>query len=239
MRKFFLLFAVVATLSSCTWFGGKRVAGNGNIITQERKVSSFNSVEASGSLKVHIRQDSSSSVKIETDQNLMEYVDVYVTGNTLVIKEKDGFNLAPSKTLIVHTSAPAYKMVDVSGAGDIISDNIISGGEPLELGVSGSGNINVQVALPKVSADVSGSGNVMLKGTSRDFEGSISGSGSIKAFELTTDVSTLKLSGSADAEITVNQKLDVRVSGSGDVRYKGNAAVSQSISGAGSVKKVS
>ena len=93
--------------------------------------------------------------------------------------------------------------------------------------------------MPKVSADVSGSGNVMLKGTSRDFEGSISGSGSIKAFDLTTDVSTLKLSGSADAEITVNQKLDVRVSGSGDVRYKGNAAVSQSISGAGSVKKVS
>ena len=200
MRKILFVLAVVMVLSSCSWFGGKKVSGNGNITTQERKVSSFNSVEASGSVKVHIRQDSSSSVKIETDENLMEYIEIYVTGSTLVIKEKDGFNPSPSKDLIVYTSAPVYRSVDVSGAGDIISDNIISGGEPLEMGVSGSGNINVQVALPKVSADVSGSGNVMLKGTSKEFTGSISGSGSIKAFDLTTDVSTLNLSGAADAE---------------------------------------
>ena len=238
MRKILFVLAVVMVLSSCSWFGGKKVSGNGNITTQERKVSSFNSVEASGSVKVHIRQDSSSSVKIETDENLMEYIEIYVTGSTLVIKEKDGFNPSPSKDLIVYTSAPVYRSVDVSGAGDIISDNIISGGEPLEMGVSGSGNINVQVALPKVSADVSGSGNVMLKGTSKEFTGSISGSGSIKAFDLTTDVSTLNLSGAADAEVTANQKLDVNVSGSGDVKYKGNASVSQSISGSGSVKKV-
>ena len=239
MRKIFLLLAIVTVLSSCNWFGGKKVSGTGKIITQERKVSSFNSVEASGSLKVHIRQDSASLVRIETDDNLMEYIEIYVTGSTLVIKEKNGFNLSPSKDLIIYTSAPVYRSVDVSGAGDIISDNIISGGEPLEMSVSGSGNINVQVALPKLSADVSGSGNVMLKGTSKEFTGSISGSGSIKAFDLTTDISTLNLSGAADAEVTANQKLDVNVSGSGDVKYKGNASVSQSISGSGSVKKVS
>ena len=201
MRKIFLLLAIVTVLSSCNWFGGKKVSGNGKIITQERKVSSFNSVEASGSLKVHIRQDSASLVRIETDDNLMEYIEIYVTGSTLVIKEKNGFNLSPSKDLIIYTSAPVYRSVDVSGAGDIISDNIISGGEPLEM--------------------------------------SVSGSGSIKAFDLTTDISTLNLSGAADAEVTANQKLDVNVSGSGDVKYKGNASVSQSISGSGSVKKVS
>ena len=238
MRKILLLLAIVTVLASCNWFGGKKVNGNGNITTQERKVSSFNSVEASGSVKVHIRQDSASSVKIETDENLMEYVEVYVTGSTLVIKEKDGFNPDPSKDLIVYTSAPVYRNVDLSGAGDIISDNIISGGEPLEMGVSGSGNIDVQVALPKLTADVSGSGNLVLKGTTKEFAGSISGSGSIKAFDLSTDISTLNLSGAADAELTVNQKLDVNVSGSGDVKYKGNAAVSQSISGSGSVKKI-
>lgn len=238
MRKVFLLLALAAVFSSCNMFGGKRVSGNGNIKTEERKVSSFNSVEASGSVKVHIRQDSSSSVKIETDENLMEYIEVYVTGSTLVIKEKDGFNPDPSKDLIIYTAAPVYKSVDVSGSGDIISDNIISGGEPLELGVSGSGFINVQVTLPKVSTHVSGSGDVLLKGTAKEFDGSISGSGSIKAFDLVTDVTTLDLSGAAEAEVTANQKLDVNVSGSGDVKYKGNATVSQSISGSGSVKKV-
>lgn len=238
MRKVFLFAAVIFLLSSCNIFGGKRVSGNGKITTQQRQVSSFNSIEASGSIKVHVRQDSSSSVKIETDENLMEYVDVYTTGNKLVIKAKEGYNLDPSKDLIVYAAAPLFRSIDVSGSGDIISDNIISGGEPLEMGVSGSGMINVQVALPKVSADVSGSGDVFLKGTAKEFAGSISGSGSIKAFDLTTDNTSLHLSGAADAEVTANQKLDVSVSGSGDVKYKGNAAVSQSISGSGSVKKV-
>ena len=238
MRNFVLLLAIVLAFSSCRMLGGQKVNGNGKITAQERKVSAFNSVEASGSLKVHIRQDAVSSVKIETDENLMEYVEIFTSGSTLIIKEKEGYNLKPSKELVVFTAAPVYTTVDVSGSGDIISDNIISGGQPLEMGVSGSGMINVQVALPKVSADVSGSGDVILKGTSKEFSGSISGSGSIKAFDLTTDISYLKLSGAADAEVTVNQKLDVNVSGSGDVKYRGNAAVSQSISGSGSVKKV-
>ena len=225
-------------LTSCNFFE-KKVNGNGKVITQEQKLSSFKSIEASGSVKVHIRQDSSSSVKIETDENLLEYLDIHVTGDKLVVREKDGFNLRASKDIIIYTSAPVYSEVSVSGSGDIISDNIISGGEPLALNVSGSGGINVQVALPKVSAEVSGSGDIKLSGTSKEFGASISGSGSIQAFDLITDITTLEISGAANAEVTANQKLDVNVSGSGDVRYKGEAAVSQSISGAGSVKKVS
>ncbi|HVF97230.1 MAG TPA: head GIN domain-containing protein, partial [Flavisolibacter sp.] len=235
MRTILLFAAILAFCSSCNMFGGQRVSGNGKITSENRNVSAFTSIDASGSLKVQVRQDSSTAVKIETDENLLEYVEVYVKGNTLVIKSRDGFNLDPSKDLVIYTVAPVYRSIQVSGSGDIISENTISGSEPLEMGVSGSGNINVQVALPRLSAHVSGSGNVLLKGTSKEFSGSVSGSGSIKAFELATDVSTLHISGGADVEITANQKLDVNVSGSADVKYKGNAQVSQSISGSGSV----
>lgn len=230
--------AILILLSSCSMFGGKRVSGNGKIISQARQVSSFNSIAASGSLKVHIRQDASATVKIETDENLMEYVDVHTDGNTLIIKTKDGYNLDPSKDLIIYTSAPVYKSIDVSGSGDIVSEGIISGNEALSVEVSGSGNINMQVALPKITTSVSGSGDVLLKGTSKEFEGSISGSGSIKAFDLATDNTKLDLSGAADAEVNAAQTLNVQVSGSGGVKYKGAASVNQSISGSGSVKKV-
>lgn len=236
--RYLPILAVAAVLLSCNLMGGETIAGNGKVTTQTRNAAFFNSVEASGSVEVHIRQDSAWGIKIETDENLMEYVEVQNDRNTLVIKPRDGFELEPSKKLIVYTTAPAYRAVSVSGSGGIISDNIISGGEPLEMGVSGSGLINAQVALPRVSASVSGSGDVLLKGTSKEFAGSISGSGSIKAFDLTTDVATLDLSGAAEAEVTANQKLSVEVSGSGDVRYKGAAQVAQRISGAGSVKKV-
>ena len=239
MRTLFFFLLVVMIFSSCRFFGGERISGNGKITTQDRSVGSFNSIDASGSVKVHIKQDPSAAVRIETDENLQPYVEVYTNGNTLVIKSKEGFNLSPTKDVVVYTSAPVYKSIDVSGASDILGDNNITGTEVLEMQVSGSGKIDAQVSVPKVSAHVSGSGDVFLKGASKEFEGSVSGSGSIKAFDLATDETKLDLSGAADAEVTANQKLDVQVSGSGDVKYKGNASVSQSISGSGSVKKVS
>ncbi|GAA4746828.1 hypothetical protein GCM10023229_28680 [Flavisolibacter ginsenosidimutans] len=132
MRTLFLFLLIVIVFSSCQLFG-ERVSGNGKIISRDRSVGSFNSVDASGSVKVHLKQDASPSVRIETDENLQQYVDVYVNGNTLVIKSKEGYNLDPSRDIVVYTSAPVYKSIDVSGSGDILGDNNITGTEALDM----------------------------------------------------------------------------------------------------------
>jgi hypothetical protein len=239
MRSFFIVIASLILLSSCQIFGGKRVAGNGKIVTQEKNLGTFNSIDVSGSVAVHIRQDSIPSVRVETDENLMEYLDVDVDGNTLVIKTKNGYNLDPSKEIIVYATAAAFREIDASGACHIISDNLISGNQELKIEASGATTINLQVTLPKLTTNVSGSGEVVLKGMAKEFSGSISGAGSIRGFDLITDNTELDLSGAADAQITANERLDIEVSGSGDVQYRGNANLNQKISGAGSVKKVS
>ena len=239
MRIFLMTIAVLVLLSSCRLFGGKRVVGNGQIVTKDRSVNGFHNIDVRGEVTVRLRQDSMPSVRVETDENLFEYLDVHVDGNTLVIEPKKGYNLDPSKEIIVYATAAQFKEIDASGACTILSDNLISGNQELSIEASGATTINIQVTLPKLTTDVSGSGEVSLKGMAKEFSGSISGSGTIKAFDLITDNAALDLSGSADAQITANQKLDVEVSGSGDVEYKGNASVNQRISGAGSVKKVS
>jgi hypothetical protein len=237
MRFLLTALAAIILLSSCQMFGGKRVKGNGKIITQDKTVNSFNSIDVSGAVNVHIRQDSSSSVRVEADENLMEYLEVEVKGETLTIKTKNGFNLSPSKDIVVYATAASFKDIDASGACQIISDNLISGNQELKIDASGATSINIQVTIPRLTTNVSGSGDIVLKGVAKDFSGSISGAGSIQGFDLITDNTELDLSGSADAQVTVNQKLDVEVSGSGDVQYKGNPSVNQRISGAGSVKK--
>ena len=239
MRFLLIAFASIFLFSSCRMFGGKRVNGNGNIVTQDKTVKSFNSIDVSGAVNVHIRQDSSASVRVEADENLMEYLEVEVDGQTLVIKTKKGFNLRPSKDIVVYATAGSFKDIDASGACQIISDNLISGDQELKIDASGATTINLQVTIPKLTTNVSGSGDIVLRGVAKDFSGSISGAGSIQGFDLITENTKLDLSGSADAQVTVNGKLDVEVSGSGDVQYKGNASVNQSISGAGSVKKAS
>ena len=232
------LILSLVTFSSCRFFGGERISGNGHITTQQKNVGSFNNVEVHGAVKVHVRQDSSPSVKMETDENLMEFLDIFTDGNTLVIRTRRGYRLDPSRDIIAYVAAPVFKNIDVSGACDIIGDGTISGNEPLNMHVSGSGEITMQVSLPKLSTHISGSGSINLKGQATDFSAEVSDSGDVRCFDLLTDNTKLDLSGSSEAEVTANKSLNVEVSGSGTVEYKGNASVSQSISGSGSVKKV-
>lgn len=238
MRFFFLLLIPAFLLASCHYFGGERVSGDGHITSRQKDVGSFNSVSVGGQVVVHIRQDASAEVKIETDENLQPYLDVYTDGSTLVIRTKEGYNLDPSKDIIAYVSAPVFRDIDLSGQCDIIGDGPLSGSEPLNIHVSGQGDVSLEVHLPKLSTDISGQGNVRIKGEATDFHASVSGQGDVKCFDLVTDNTTLDLSGGSDVEVTANKQLNIDASGSSSVQYKGNANVNQNISGSGSVKKV-
>jgi len=66
MKSFFvfsLLFSILC--SSCHYFHGEKVRGNGSIRSENRSVSSFNKVSVSGNIDLYVKQDSSTTVKIE------------------------------------------------------------------------------------------------------------------------------------------------------------------------------
>lgn len=242
MRSLFVglmvLVSIMIAVSSCHLMGGERISGNGAIITQTKNVDGFQSIDASGSVKVHIMQNDNTSVKIETDENLLPYLEVYTEGSTLVIKTKRGYNLHPSKEIIAYVVAPSFKSIDLSGSCDLVGDAPITGNEALRISTSGSGDINMDVNMPQVTTRISGSGSISLRGTVSNFEAHVSGSGDIRCFELKTENTKLDLSGSADAEVNASKTLDVQASGASDIRYRGDANVSQHTSGSGSVKKV-
>lgn len=239
MRIFLLSFLLIS-LASCHFLGiGEKVYGDGNIVKQERSTGNFSSVEVSGSITVRVRQATSSAVSIETDQNLQQYIEANVAGDKLVIHSRDGYNLDPSRDIIVYVSSPTFRDIDVSGACDIISEGLIRANEPMNVSVSGSGNIEMEVDLPSIKTEVSGSGGVHLKGRAANFESTVSGSGEIKCFDLMAETIKISISGGGDAEVNASKQLDVQVSGSGTVVYKGNPQVSKDISGSGSVEKAS
>jgi hypothetical protein len=236
--RLLLFFLITFSFVSCRFGWGERVAGNGRIKTEERQVSGFNGLEISGDIAVHVKQDAAAAVRLETDENLMPYVEVFTSGSRLVIRTKEGYNLDPSNDIIVYVSAPSINSVEVSGSSDVVGEGTFSGNNELTLTTSGSGSIFLEVEMEKVSTHVSGSGSIDLKGHANSFKGSASGSGGLKCFDLSTDNAELHLSGSGSAEVNVSRELDVHVSGSGDVKYKGNPNVNKSISGSGSVTKV-
>jgi hypothetical protein len=239
MRKFLFFLLSVVVLSSCRFGGGKRVEGNGNVKSVERSVGSFSEVEVHGAIDVHVSQGDPKPVRIEGDENLLEYIEIKQNGDKIVVRTRNGYNLRPSSDLKIYVTSPNFSKIDVSGACDIIGDTKISNNDKLNLQVSGAGDIRMEVDVPVLTADISGSGSVNLKGRTRDFSCDLSGAGHARCFDLLSENTTIDISGAGDAEVYASMKVDAEVSGAGSVKYKGDAAtVNQKVSGAGSVRKV-
>lgn len=238
MKKGIYLVVLAALfLGGCRQIFGKRIRGNGNVVTQTRNLSGFDRIEMGGGAKLYVKQDSVFSVKVVGDENLQPYFETYVEGNTLHIHESNGVNLGFSTPVKVYVSAPKYTRFDMSGATDLYSENQIQSTEAIAIDLSGASEVVMDVKAPSLRADLSGAGSVKLRGEAKTFEVDGSGSTDIRCFDLLTESTKVSISGAGDAQVFASVKLDVHVSGAGSVKYKGNPTINQSISGAGSVKK--
>jgi hypothetical protein len=237
-RIFVLAIPALLLLSSCHEIFAKRIRGNGNIITQSRSAGSFNSIDVSGNIDVYARQDSSSSIKVETDENLQEYIDIYNEGEVLHIRPKEGYNLKSGRKIKVYVSAKDYKEFQASGACDIVGEGKITSSSDINFDLSGSCDVTMELQASKISSKLSGACSIKLKGETKDFSVDGSGSTDIKCMDLLAENVNVDISGAGDAEVYASTKLNVDVSGAGDIKYKGNAAVTEHRSGAGSIRKV-
>jgi Putative auto-transporter adhesin, head GIN domain len=232
-----LLLTFPTLLFACQNIFGKRVHGDGNVTTQDRSVTEFKNIEVGGAAKVFVSQGDQHSVKVEVDENLQQFVEVYQEGDKVVVREKSGFNLDPTGDLKIYVTSPVYNNIDVSGACDIIGQTPINNPENLEMHISGAGDMKMEVNAPHISAEVSGSGNIDLKGETKAADLSLTGAGHAHCFDLKSETTKVDISGAGSAQVFASVRLDAEVSGAGSVDYKGGAAVDQHVSGAGSVHK--
>jgi hypothetical protein len=237
MRLLIIALFSAFIFSGCHYVMGERIHGNGHITTRTENMGSFEGVDVGGAIEVHLKQEETTSVKIETDENLMELIEVYTRGNTLIIHPRNGFNLHPSREIIVYVSSPHYKGIEVSGASRIIGENAISGNEGMSIGASGASKIIMELSGGNIGGDVSGASSINLKGQVAKVDFQASGASHINAYDLVADEAIIDLSGASSMEITANKNLKAEASGASHVRYKGSASVNSNTSGASSVNK--
>ncbi len=230
-----LLLALTAV--SCSYMTGKKVRGNGNVISRSHTARNFSGVDVSGAMKVYLKQDSAFGVRVETDENLQELIEVYTEGDMLHVHPQRNRNLKPTGSIRVYVSAPELSRFEASGACDYTSETKLHSAGTIVLDMSGACDADLELDAPKVRVDLSGASSVKLRGTTKEFSAGGSGSTDIHAFELLSETSSVGLTGAGSAEVFASVSLDVRVSGAASVKYKGNAQVSSKITGAGSVKK--
>ncbi len=240
MKKAITLGLILLLTASCTAQWGKRIKGNGNMVTIDRSVGDYDAIASSGWLDLDLVDGQEGEITLEGESNLLEYIKTEVKDGKLVIKVRKGINLKPSswnKGIRITVPVESVSSITLSGSGDIVGKTTIKA-DNFKTAMSGSGDITLAVEANNIKASMSGSGDITLNGNTTSFEVTVSGSGDIKAYGLEADNVDATISGSADIKVTVNKKLKARVSGSGDISYRGKPEkVDTKTSGSGDISK--
>ena len=240
MKNVFGLILIALFTLSCNAQWGKKIKGNGNVVTIDRSVGEYDAVAVAGWFDVDIVNGREGELSLQGEENLLEYIITEVKNGKLTIKVKKGYNLQSStwkRGILVTVPVEEINSVALSGSGDIVGKDVLRA-DDFSASMSGSGDINLSVEADNLKTVISGSGDIELSGKARDFDVTISGSGDVDAFDLEADHVKANVSGSANIKVTANQSLTARVSGSGDILYKGDPdKVDSKASGSGDINK--
>ena len=222
---------------SCNWIG-KSIHGNGDIVTENRKVSKAEKIVLKGNFDIVLIPGKTASVSIETDENLQKYILLSESNDELVFKTKSKFNLKSDHGIKITITTPILTGINLAGSGNVKGAEKFTGGHELKIDIAGQGDVDLAVNTPKIEVDIKGSGNVNLQGETKNASFDIAGTGDCNAELLKSENATIKIAGNGNVKAHADVSLNIKIVGSGDVFYKGNAEVSQKIVGAGNVKKI-
>ncbi len=211
MKKLtFSMFALALLLTGCG-LGGIR--GNGHIVTDQRSISDFNELEASGMFEIDWL-NGPPALSITTDQNLLEYIDSQVTDNRLRLRTHGHF--WPTHGVKVMISTPARNGAKLSGAVDLTAKQLT--GAKFYFQSTGAAKVQLDGAVDELLADMTGASE-------------------LDANDLHTKRAEISTTGAADADVNVSDSLKASITGAGKVSYSGNPpAIEKHITGAGSIR---
>jgi hypothetical protein len=234
----FFLGLMALSCSSCRWMNYKQIKGNGVMRSESRSISHAQRIKLEGSYDVEITQGPATSLKVEADENILPYILTAEENGYLRIRSKDHVSISSANNIKVFITTDKLEELHLSGSGNIIGKNKFTAGNKLTLKIAGSGDINMEVNTPDITADITGSGTITLKGETKNQTVHISGVGDYNADELKAESAKIKIAGSGNVKVFADMNLDVSIAGVGSVYYKGNPTIKQHVAGSGEVKKI-
>lgn len=211
------------------------VHGSGNQTSETRKVKDFTRLSISGGFKVNLTQDSSMSIKITADDNLLKYIKTENEGDRLHIYTRRNLCNTGEMTLNISVrnleEIKAAGGVEIDGTGKINTKN-------LHIKLSGATKVNMDLTAADVTINGSGATELNLKGQATSNYIEMSGSGKVYALDFVVGSCNIQTSGVGYCEVNVLNSLSVHSSGASEVKYKGNPTVNNDKSGVSSIEKV-
>lgn len=223
---------VSAFFVSCAIF---ITVGNGDLVTLEKNVSSFQKVHCDGSAEIRFHASTEYRIIITADSNLIDNIETSVGNNTLKIGTKYG-NYSFTK-FIVDVYCPALTGISMSGSGKFSTCDTITV-STFKSEMSGSGKVEGTIECDTFIARITGSGKINITGNCINSNITSSGSGNFNGFDFIMKDAVIDITGSGKADVHVTDYLKAIISGSGSINYLGDPSIDSHITGSGRITKM-
>ncbi len=225
------------------------IVGSGNLITQEMDFTDFTRLEIGHVFQAKVTRSDSFFISITVDDNLLQYVVVRKSGNTLRIYLKEGCTYIGT-TKIVEITMPKIDKLSLSGASRVEVSGFRSS-DRLELEASGVSSFNIDdlkagdtgfeisggshvvgsIEIANGRFNVSGASSIDLEGYAGDISIEASGVSHANLANLSVSNATVKISEASVVTVNASGTIDGNISGASRLTYLGNPALTIEMSG--------
>ncbi len=240
--------SLLTILTGCSGISDA-IIGSGNIITREMDFTDFTKLEIGHVFQAKVTRSDSFFVSITVDDNLLEYVVVRKSGNTLRIYLKGGYAYIGTTKIVEITMPKINKLslsgasrcevsgfrsldnleLEASGASTLSIDDLKAGDTSFE--ISGGSRVSGGIEVTEGRFNVSGASRVDLEGDARDISIEASGASYANLANFSVSNATVKISGASVASVNVTGSLEGNVIGASRLTYLGNPALTIEVSG--------
>lgn len=263
MRKLFTTLMVATAMLVATM--ATAAEGSATIVTETYPIkSNYTAISVTNMIEVVLLDAPKNSIRVETDERLMPYLQIVVKNGVLVLNfddqreverlRKRNLNLADTR---VYVSARGVDTFTASGMSEFEADMPIAAStitisasgmssidfervecKTFSLSISGKTEVDAQVQTDKCNISVSGMSEVDLEGRTDRLSLRLSGMSEVSLDELHARTAEVYVSGMSEAEVNASESITGGVSGMSDLTTFGSANVNVSTSGGGSHKHV-
>ncbi len=219
-----VVFLVVGMVAGCVYPAqiASGVVASGRAATVEEDYAGFDRVEVGSAFVADIKQSDKYSVVVTVDENLKQYLDVSVQGDTLRVRFKpaSNINIGGVRPRVVITM-PAIKGLELNGA----SRGTVGGFESdadFDLEISGASSLEGQMATGDIRMRLSGASTATLEGQGGNLDLEASGASRANLGGFPVADAKVEVSGASRATINASGRLDGEASGASRLSYKGN-----------------
>lgn len=236
IAKILISILLALFISSCSFnanFGtGERGSG---VVTQDTRNASeeFTTISAAEGLDVYVTQANETSIYIEADDNIIDFIKTDIKDGKLSIHTSKNIGNATKK---IYVTLPIITKLKSSSGANVIVKNTIETNK-IALNASSGSNIKLEITANEIKAKSSSGANIRISGSTNNLFTNASSGSNIKAKKLITKTCNAAASSGSGISLNVSEDLKANASSGGAISYTGNANVEKNNSVSGSIKK--